>query len=113
MRRLFFMKTNNLKIKIYKVIFPDGITHFESKNSEKGGCGGPKMKDVADMVRGDVKYHLKTARHGQVFIDFKPLHDMECGVDSESESYSKFCLPLSDEEKWSFGNITAKRTNVS
>jgi hypothetical protein len=87
-----------MNIRVYKVIYPGGLTVFESLD-DNGRDGYGNIHEIALLVRSGVVRHFKAAGPvEQVTIDFSPFHDIEhC-----SGPTPRLCVALSEKEKQEF-----------
>jgi hypothetical protein len=90
-----------INIRAFKVVYPDGKTAFESKNSNDWapwGCGS--VRSLAKNVKSEMENFLRDNQGDivQASIDLKPYHDIECYTDVAP----RLCLPLTYSEAKEF-----------
>ena len=97
-----------LNLRVYRVVFPDGVSNFAVKNHHGTGKEvSPSLKTVAVVVKHDVDYFLGNPEEAmsEALIDFSPSNDIECPIGLQPRR----CFALTEEERESFWGYFNKK----
>lgn len=95
-----------LNIRVYRVVFPDGVSNFAVKNHHGTGKGvSQSLKTAAVIVKHDVSHFLGNPEEAmvEVLIDLSPSNDIEFPIGLQP----RLCFSLTEEERndfWKYFN---------
>ncbi|MBU0534661.1 MAG: hypothetical protein ABIJ82_03940 [Patescibacteria group bacterium] len=95
---------DNLNIRVYKAVFPDGSYSFQCKTKDEFGVTSMSNMELLVGEVVDNIHFLSASCHdgklGNISIDFRPYHDIEC-----SGAKPRLCMPLTEGKIKTFWGI--------